>query len=96
MVNRCICYDVPFWSIAELARQGQTFQQICEKTNCCRGCSNCEPYVRVVIKTLAHSVPVMSIAQQNAVMAEARGEAAAVSPSPPDRPGTTPPSKPAP
>lgn len=71
MVNRCVCYDVPFWTIAELAKKGKTFEQICDATSCCKSCGNCEPYVRVVIRTLAHRVPVMTQQQMDEVMAEA-------------------------
>ena len=72
MVNRCVCSDVPFWAIAALAKQGKTFDEIRDATDCCRGCGTCEPYVRVVIKTLAADLPVLTPAQQNAIMAEAR------------------------
>jgi NAD(P)H-nitrite reductase large subunit len=71
MVNRCVCSDVPFWAIAALAKQGKTFDEIRDATDCCRGCGSCEPYVRVVIKTLAVDLPVLSPAQQSAIMAEA-------------------------
>jgi bacterioferritin-associated ferredoxin len=71
MVNRCICHDVPFWAIAALAKQGKTFHEIQQATNCCRGCGTCEPYVRVVIDTGAVDLPVLDAAQQNAIMAEA-------------------------
>ena len=72
MVNRCVCSEVPFWAIAELAKQGKTFEQIRAATHCCDGCGTCEPYVRVVIETGAVDLPVLSAAQQDAIMAEAR------------------------
>jgi len=72
MVNRCVCNEVPFWAIAALAKQGKTFEQIRAATRCCAGCGTCEPYVRVVIATGAVDLPVLTAAQQDAIMAEAR------------------------
>jgi NAD(P)H-nitrite reductase large subunit len=71
MVNRCICHDAPFWAIAALAKQGKTFHEIQAATNCCRGCGTCEPYVRVVIKTGAVELPVLTATEQSAIMTEA-------------------------
>lgn len=72
MVNRCACYEVPFWEVAALAKRGYTFEQISEATRCCQSCGACEPYVRLVISTGATDLPVLSIEQQNAIMADAK------------------------
>lgn len=72
MVNRCVCHEVPFWAIAALAKQGKTFEQIREATHCCQGCGTCEPYVRRVIATGATSLPLLTPAEQDAIMADAR------------------------
>jgi bacterioferritin-associated ferredoxin len=77
MVNRCICSEVPFWTIAALAKQGKTFEQIRAATRCCDGCGTCEPYVRVVIATGKTDLPLLSGPQQDAIMAEARRQEAA-------------------
>lgn len=74
MVNRCVCKEVPFWCIAALAKQGKSYAQISNETGCCKGCGTCEPYVRVVIKTHAHALPVMNPAEQARVMHQARVE----------------------
>lgn len=72
MVNRCSCYEVPFWEVAALAKRGYTFEQICEATRCCQSCGACEPYVRLVISSGATDLPVLSVEQQNAIMADAK------------------------
>ncbi|MDP1663346.1 MAG: hypothetical protein Q8L55_15655 [Phycisphaerales bacterium] len=77
MVNRCVCHEVPFWAIAALAKQGESFEQIREATHCCQGCGTCEPYVRKVIATGATSLPLLTPEEQDEIMAEARRRAEA-------------------
>lgn len=76
-VSRCICHNVPFTTIAEMAKRGMTFAQIQTETKCSTGCAMCEPYVHVVIRTGRTIVPVLSQAQVDAVMRESRGDAKA-------------------
>jgi bacterioferritin-associated ferredoxin len=71
MVERCVCHDVSFSRVAELARSGQTLEQISEQTGCCTGCGTCEPYVRVVIATGRTRLPVMTERQAAEVVAQA-------------------------
>lgn len=73
-VTRCVCHNVPFTTIAEMAKRGMTFAQIQAETKCSTGCAMCEPYVRVVIRTGRTFVPVLSQAQVDAVMRESRGD----------------------
>jgi bacterioferritin-associated ferredoxin len=71
MVDRCICYNVPFSEVASLAKSGQSFDAISETTGCCQGCGMCEPYVRVVIATGRVSLPVLTRAQADVIVAQA-------------------------
>jgi bacterioferritin-associated ferredoxin len=63
MVNRCICHNVPFTTIAEQARQGRSIAEISAATNCGMGCGLCRPYVWVVVTTGATNIPVLSPSQ---------------------------------
>ncbi len=72
MVDRCVCKEVPFSRVAELAREGLGFEQIKARTGCCTGCGMCEPYVHRVIESGAVRLPVMSIAESEAIMRKAR------------------------
>ncbi|MBY0307354.1 MAG: hypothetical protein K2Q09_01295 [Phycisphaerales bacterium] len=74
MVNRCVCADLPFGAVAALARRGKTFAEIREATDCCRGCGMCEPYVRLVIRTLVTDLPVLPPQRQTEVMRGARDD----------------------
>ncbi|MCU0689224.1 MAG: hypothetical protein MUE97_05740 [Phycisphaerales bacterium] len=71
MVDRCICYNVPFSEVASLAKSGQSFDAISETTGCCQGCGMCEPYVRVVIATGRVSLPVLTRAQADVIVSQA-------------------------
>jgi len=72
VVNRCVCFEVPFWAIAALAKRGHSFEEIRDATRCCTSCGACEPYVRLVIKTGKTDLPVLTPEEQDAIMAEAR------------------------
>ncbi len=71
MVDRCICYAVPFVEIARRAKLGKSFEVISADTGCCRGCGMCEPYVKVVVATGRTSLPVLTRAQSEAIVAQA-------------------------
>lgn len=74
MVSRCICENVSFARIAELAQppNGLDFEQIRERTNCCTGCGMCEPYVRLVIEQGVSSLPILSAQQCDEIMDRAK------------------------
>lgn len=60
MVTACICADVSFARLRELAmNDGLTLAQLMDRTGCCRGCGLCEPYVRLMLRTGRTSIPVM-------------------------------------
>ena len=51
-VDRCVCHEVSFAELKELARSaGCTLEELRDKTNCCTGCGMCGPYVRLMLKT---------------------------------------------
>lgn len=52
MVDRCICEDMTFVELLELARrEGLNFEALAELTGCGQRCGLCEPYLRTVLKT---------------------------------------------
>lgn len=77
MVDRCICHNVTFSRIAELAAQGLSLDEIALKTRCCTGCGMCEPYVKVVVATGRDRLPVMSLPQAEEVVRQAEAWKAA-------------------
>ncbi len=73
MVTHCLCYDLSFEHLRELAqREGLSFDQLQARTKCSTGCTMCEPYVRLMLKTGKTSLPVLPPAQVDAILAEAR------------------------
>lgn len=63
MVNRCICHNVPFATVAAMARDGRSLAEISQQTNCGMGCGLCRPYLWVVLTTGATNIPVLSPSQ---------------------------------
>ena len=49
-VDRCVCVNTTF---RELKKKGQnlSFEELKNDTQCGMRCGNCEPYVRLMIKT---------------------------------------------
>lgn len=72
VVHKCICYDVEFARVAELAKGGKDFEQISQETGCCQGCGMCEPYVRYVIESGRVSLPVLKPHEVEAIMQRAQ------------------------
>jgi bacterioferritin-associated ferredoxin len=59
-VDRCVCWDVKFSTLIELARrEGLTFEQLQQRTGCCTSCRMCEPYVRLALRTGQAVLPVL-------------------------------------
>lgn len=71
MVDRCICHNVTFTRIAELAAQGLSLDDISSKTRCCTGCGMCEAYVQVVIATGRERLPVLTPQQAEEIIRQA-------------------------
>lgn len=65
-VDRCVCYDISFARLLELARaEGLTLEQLKQRTGCCTGCTTCEPYVKLVLSTGRTSLPVTDFSKDN-------------------------------
>lgn len=63
-VSRCVCHDLPFVRLLEVARaESLGFAALRERTGCSSGCTMCEPYVRRLLATGATDQPVMSAAE---------------------------------
>lgn len=60
-VDRCVCQSVTFEALKDLAgREGLGLIGLVKKTGCCTGCSNCIPYVRLMLKTGNTVFPVLN------------------------------------
>lgn len=53
VIDRCVCYDVPFDTLARVARRtgAATVEALQEEINFGRDCSRCHPYVRRMLQT---------------------------------------------
>jgi len=61
MVDRCVCAGVTFAEVLRLHREdGLTRTEIRERTGVCRGCTLCEPYVRLTLRTGRVRHPVLT------------------------------------
>lgn len=70
-VDRCICHDVRFEAILELAEQGVTdLRELARRTGCGTGCGLCVPYIRIVLRTGQTVLPVMSASEFRAMVRE--------------------------
>ncbi len=75
-VSRCICRNVDFTEIREMAvRERLTFDQIAERTGCAGACGLCEPYARIAAITGVCDLPVMRPEQLDAWLERATREA---------------------
>ncbi len=78
-VDRCVCAGRDFAELLALAdKHGFAFEQLCQKTGCCRGCGFCVPYVQRVLLTRETVLPLMpQAAAMTGEQIEARVEGAA-------------------
>lgn len=61
MVDRCVCINITFERLHELHRaEGLDLEGLKESTGCCSGCANCEPYIRLMLKSGQTEFPVLS------------------------------------
>lgn len=52
VVNRCVCADISFVQLHELASVRKlTLKELSAETECCRGCGLCGKYVRLMLLT---------------------------------------------
>jgi bacterioferritin-associated ferredoxin len=72
VVRRCICYNLRFEELKQLAqREGLSYEQLSERTGCGTGCGMCEPYVRLVLKTGRTDLPILTTEQVEQILSEA-------------------------
>lgn len=75
MIDRCICQGVTLAELKAVAeRDGLDFDGLKAATGCCTGCTLCEPYIRVMLKTGVTELRVMTRREASRVCAEGRGE----------------------
>lgn len=61
MVDRCVCLNVTFAALKQLhKKEGLNLQSLIDRTGCCTGCSTCEPYVRLTLRTGKTRFPVLT------------------------------------
>lgn len=52
MVDRCVCLDITFSDLKRRHKtEGLDLESLKKETGCCTGCTSCEPYVRLMLKT---------------------------------------------
>ena len=69
MVTHCICHDVSFARLVEMANaQGLALAELKARTGCCTGCGSCEPYVRLALRTGCVRLPVLSPRECDEIM----------------------------
>ncbi len=60
-VRFCACTGVSFEEILRLHRaEGLSLQELKARTGCCEGCTNCEPYVLLTLRTGVTDHPVLT------------------------------------
>ncbi|MFM9956989.1 MAG: (2Fe-2S)-binding protein [Phycisphaerales bacterium] len=60
-VDRCVCTNQSFAVLKHIRdRHDLDFDGLCQKTECCRGCTMCAPYVREMIRTGRTSFSVLT------------------------------------
>lgn len=68
-VDRCVCMNVTFKRLLELARQpGWDFLSLQQATGCGTACGMCVPYIHVALKTGRTRQPIMTGHQLEMVM----------------------------
>jgi len=74
-VSKCVCHDLEFASLKELARtMSLEFDALCAWSGCCTGCGTCEPYVRLMLQTGQTRFAVLSPAEAARIIAAARAK----------------------
>ncbi|TVQ63563.1 MAG: (2Fe-2S)-binding protein [Phycisphaerales bacterium] len=68
-VDRCMCHDVTFAELRELADRGAgDLQALARETGCGTGCGLCVPYIRVMLRTGQTVLPVMTASEFRALI----------------------------
>lgn len=74
-VNACVCNDVTFRELIELAAridpdrrlsENAMLEELSDRTRCATGCGSCRPYIRLALRTGQTTQPVMTPAAARA------------------------------
>ncbi|MEI7656835.1 MAG: hypothetical protein WCK33_02090 [Phycisphaerae bacterium] len=80
-VDRCICHDIAFSRLKELAtRNGHDLDALARQTGCTTNCGMCKPYIIRMLETGQTLFPVLSEPAAREIIA--RWEAARAAPRP--------------
>lgn len=83
-VTKCVCHDLEFAALKDLARAMDfDFEKLRAWSGCCTGCGTCEPYVRLMLKTGATRFAVLSAQDAAVIIAQARADSATNEKGPP-------------
>ncbi|MBX3366511.1 MAG: (2Fe-2S)-binding protein [Phycisphaeraceae bacterium] len=68
-VTRCVCHDVTFAELKDLAQQvGSDLDTLSKRTGCGTGCGTCVPYIQLMLNTGRTEFPVLTGAQFAALL----------------------------
>lgn len=74
-VFKCVCHDLEFSRLKELARtMNLDFAALCAWSGCCTGCATCEPYIRLMLSTGQTRFAVLSAEEAARIVARGRNE----------------------
>lgn len=69
VVDRCVCVDVSFAALKRLReRERLDLAGLKARTGCCGGCTMCEPYVRLMLRTGRTEFAVLTPVEAAALM----------------------------
>lgn len=61
IVNRCVCHNITFRELKQLAEETHaTLDDLARRTGCTTSCGLCRPYIEVVLATGRTELPVMT------------------------------------
>lgn len=71
-VSRCVCSDISFAELLAMHRdRGLSLEELKDVTDCCNGCTACEPYVALTLETGRTDHDVLSASQAQEIMSRA-------------------------
>ena len=71
-VTHCVCTDTSFSEVLRMHREdGLSFQEIKDSFGVCDGCTTCEPYVLLTLRTGRVVHPVLASSEVNEILREA-------------------------
>lgn len=60
-VDRCVCADVTFERLLDLARRNDWgIEELRRRTGCTASCGLCGPYIEIVLRTGRTSIPIIT------------------------------------